>query len=114
MSPKIVCNARREGTKLSLMPSFDQHCAETTSELGEPFAEVHRWLDEFAGKPPHGMRHRKLRHHLAGIEAVRKIWGVQAAEAARLHIVADLKQDGWTEEHAFPMDENDYRRMGLF
>ena len=41
--------------------------------LGKPFEEVHRWLDEFAGQPPYGMRHRKLRHHLAGIEQVRKL-----------------------------------------
>jgi hypothetical protein len=37
------------------------------------------------------MRHRKLRHHLAGIEQARKLWGDQAAEAARLYIIADLK-----------------------
>ena len=78
------------------MPSFPQHCTETTVLLGEPFEEVHRWLDEFAGQPPHGMRHRKRRHHLAGIDQVRKLWGDQAAKAARLHIIADLKQEGWT------------------
>ena len=96
------------------MPAFEQHCAETVSQLGEPFAEVHRWLDEFAGQPPHGMRHRKLRHHLAGIEAVRQLWGDQAAEAARLHIVADLKQEGWREGQPFPRDEQHYKAMGLF
>ena len=48
--------------------------------LGKPFEEVHRWLDEFAGKPPYGMRHRKLRHHLAGIEQARKLWGVPVIE----------------------------------
>jgi hypothetical protein len=96
------------------MPSFEQHCAETMSALGKPFEEVHLWLDEFAGKPPYGMRHRKLRHHAAGIEQVRKLWGDQAAKAARLHIIADLKQDGWTETHQFPRNEDDYKRMGLF
>jgi len=96
------------------MPSFTEHCAETTLALGHPFEEVHRWLDEFAGKPPHGMRHRKLRHHLAGIERVRKLWGDQAAAAARLHIIADLKQEGWTEDQPFPKDEDHYKRMGLF
>lgn len=96
------------------MPSFTQHCAETTAVLGKPFEEVHRWLDEFAGKPPYGMRHRKLRHHLAGIEQVRKLWGDQAAEAARLHIIADLKQEGWTEDQPFPRDEEHYQRMGFF
>jgi len=74
------------------MPSFTQHCADTTAVLSKPFKEVHRWSDEFAGKPPYGMRHRKLRHHLAGIDQVRKLWVDQAASVMRLHIVADLKQ----------------------
>jgi hypothetical protein len=47
------------------------------------------------------MRHRKLRHHLAGIEQARKLGDDQSAAAARLHIMADLKQAGWTEEHPF-------------
>jgi len=96
------------------MPSFTEHCAETTAVLGKPFEEVHRWLDEFAGLPPYGMRHRKLRHHLAGIEQVRKLWGDQAATAARLHIIADLKQEGWAEDQPFPRDEQHYKGMGLF
>ncbi|HZM05951.1 MAG TPA: hypothetical protein VFC44_23360 [Candidatus Saccharimonadales bacterium] len=96
------------------MPSFQEHCAETVVALGEPFEQVHLWLDEFAGKPPHGMRHRKLRHHRAGVEEVRKLWGDQAAEAARLHIIADLKQEGWTAVMPFPRDESHYKNMGLF
>jgi hypothetical protein len=96
------------------MPSLAEHCSETTTVLGDPFERVHRWLDEFAGKLPYGMRHRKLRHHLAGIEQVRKLWGDQAAKAARLHIIADLKQEGWTEGQPFPRDETHYQRMGLF
>ena len=76
------------------MPSFTQHCAKTTAMLGKPFEDVHLWLDEFAGQPPYGMRHRRVRHHLAGIEQARQLWGDQAAEAARLHIIANLKQEG--------------------
>ena len=96
------------------MPRFEEHCAETAAAMGEPFEDVHRWLDEFAGKPPRGMRHRKLRHHLAGIAEVRSLWGEQAGEAARMHIIADLKMEGWTERDPFPRDEADYRKMGLF
>ena len=96
------------------MPSFTEHCAETTAALGMPYEDVHRWLDEFAGKPPLGMRHRKVRHHFAGIEQVRKLWGDQAATAARLHIIANLKQEGWTEDMPFPRDEQHYKGMGLF
>ena len=96
------------------MPSFTEHCADTMVPLDHPFEEAHRWLDEFAGKPPYGIRHRKLRHHLAGIEQVRKLGSDQAAAAARLHIIADLKQEGWTEDQPFPRDEQHYKRMGLF
>ncbi|MGD0814947.1 MAG: hypothetical protein ABSA83_15185 [Verrucomicrobiota bacterium] len=96
------------------MPSFSEHCTKTIAALGKPFEEVHLWLDEFAGKPPYGMRHRKVRHHLAGIEQVRKLWGNQAAEAARIHIIADLKLEGWNENDPFPGSEDDYKRMGLF
>ena len=96
------------------MPSFQQHCEESVRLFGEPFEQVHRGLDEFAGRPPHGMRHRKFRHHGAGIEEVRKRWGEEAAAAARQHIIADLKMEGWTEDLRFPKDEQDYVQMGLF
>jgi len=96
------------------MPSFDQHCLETATILGKPFEEVHKWLDELAGQPPYGMRHRKVRHHLKGIEEVRKMWGDQAAEAARIHVTSDLRQEGWKDGMPFPQDEQHYKSMGLF
>jgi hypothetical protein len=96
------------------MPSFEQHCSESLGRFGKPFSDVHKWLDELAGRPPWGMRHRKFRHHRAGIEEVRKRWGDEAAAAARQHIVSDLKMEGWTEDQPFPRDETDYVRMGLF
>jgi hypothetical protein len=96
------------------MSSFEQHCAESIQFFGQPFAEVHRWLDEFAGKPPYGMRHRRVRHHLTGIAEVRKLWGPDATAAARQHVISDLKLEGWTESDAFPKDERDYVKMGLF
>jgi hypothetical protein len=92
-----------------------QHCEECLLKLGEPFNEVHAWLDEFQGKPPHGMRHRKFRHHQKGIEEVRKMWGGRAAEAATLHIVSDLKMEGWDpEKDKIPYNQGQYEEMGLF
>ena len=38
----------------------------------------------------------------------------EAAVAARQHIIADLREEGWTEQDHFPRDEADYKRMGLF
>lgn len=93
---------------------FEEHCAESMVLFGAPFAEVHLWLDEFAGKPGIGMRHRRKRHHCAGVEFIRRMYGDRAAEAARRHIISDLMMEGWTEGDHFPEDELDYVKMGLF
>jgi hypothetical protein len=93
---------------------FEDHCAECARKLGSPFPEVHEWLDEFAGQKSYGMRHRKVRHHLAGIALTTQLFGSEAAEAARLHIIADLEGEGWSEGDHFPVDEKDYERMGFY
>lgn len=96
------------------MPSYEQHCRESVALFGQAFSEVHLWLDEFAGKPPYGMRHRKLRHHEAGIREIARLFGLEAAEAGKRHILSDLREEGWTEADPFPRDEAHYLRMGLF
>ena len=93
---------------------FDEHCEESVILFGEPFEQVHRWLDEFAGKKPYGMKHRKKRHHLAGIMEIERLYGERAALAAKQHIISDLKMEGWKEEDHFPVSEIDYIKMGLF
>lgn len=70
------------------MPSLEQHCQECQEKLGNRFEEVNLWLDElFAAMGP---KHRDVRHHQGGVEEVRKKWGDLAAEAAKLHIIADI------------------------
>jgi len=96
------------------MSIFEDHCAESLRIFGEPFERVHIWLDEFAGSPEYGFRHRRKRHHEAGIREAADLFGEEAAEAARVHILSDLRGEGWTERNRFPMDEADYVRMGLF
>jgi hypothetical protein len=96
------------------MSSFEKHCEESAQLFGRPFEEVHRWLDEFAGAPGIGMKHRRKRHHEAGIRQAMKLFGELAGQAARQHIISDLKEEGWTELDHFPRDEEDYVRMGLF
>lgn len=93
---------------------FEDHCEESIRLFGKPYEEVHLWLDEFAGKPPYGMRHRKLRHHLEGIKEVEKLFSEEAALAAKAHIISDLKLEGWKETDRFPVDERDYVKMGFF
>ena len=96
------------------MSRFEEHCAESLRLFGSPFEEVHRWLDEFAGTPAFGFRHRRKRHHEAGIREAMTLFGPAAGEAARRHIISDLMEEGWTEQDHFPRDEADYVKMGLF
>lgn len=96
------------------MASFKEHCQETIKLLGKPYKEVHRWLDEFAGSEEFGMQHRKKRHHEAGIKEVIRQFGEVAGEAARQHIITDLKMEGWTEKDPFPKNEKHYVEIGLF
>jgi DNA-binding FadR family transcriptional regulator len=93
---------------------FEAHCAASSRLFGESFEQVHQWLDEYFSTPL-GAKHRRKRHHLAGIELVRQRWGDKAAEAARQHIIDDLKDEGWVEgRDRIPLDEADYARLGLF
>jgi len=97
------------------MPTFEEHCEDAREVLGRDFAEVHRWLDAFHGLQPYGTRHRRVRHHEYGIAEVIELFGEEAGLAARLHIVSDLKKDGWkTEENHFPKNEEDFVKMGLW
>jgi hypothetical protein len=55
--------------------------------LGEPFTEVHKFLDELFKYV--GPTHRSFRHNRRGVENVRKRWGDKAAQAAKIHIERD-------------------------
>lgn len=93
---------------------LSDHCTESILLFGKPFEEVHQWLDEFAGAPGIGFKHRKIRHHLQGIEEIRKLFGDTATEVGLQHIKSDLKEEGWQKTDRFPKDENDYKKLGLF
>lgn len=73
---------------------FKDHCKECEEKLGKPFDVVHRWLDEYAKLYFPSTIHRAMRHHIAGVEEVRHKWGDEAAKAAELHILADMKDEG--------------------
>ena len=96
------------------MSTFKEHCEQAIIQLGKPYEEVHNWLDEFAGKPGYGMRHRRVRHHLEGIKRVRELFGEVAGIVARQHVIADLKEEGWNENDPLPANERDYVRIGFF
>jgi len=96
------------------MSKFEDHCNESTKLFGKPYEEVHLWLDEFHSNELYKMRHRRLRHHEAGINEVIRLFGQEAGAVAKQHIISDLKEEGWKEGDPFPRDEVQYVKMGLF
>ena len=80
------------------MSSLKEHCEDCVKAIGEPFEEVHIWLDAFFNKSG-SFAHRDERHHMAGVEEVRKMWGDKAAEAAKIHIMKDW---GFSTEGEIP------------
>lgn len=93
---------------------FRDHCEESVRLFGKPYEEVHAWLDELSASTKASIFHRRYRHHLKGIEEVRRLWGDDAAEVAKQHIISDLCLDGWKESDGLPKDMVDYINMGLF
>jgi hypothetical protein len=97
---------------MSYLAEHEKECVEI---LGEPFTEVHKFLDQYAFTYQYGMRHRHKLHHLQGIEEVRSLYGDKAAEAAKLHILADLALEGFpNDEDLIPKNEKHYKAIGLF
>ena len=72
-----------------------KHFDNCMKAFGKGYGPVHKWLDEYAGLTYPEMAHRCVRHHLAGVEEVRFMWGDGAAEAALLHIKDDLEWAGY-------------------
>lgn len=96
------------------MSTFAEHCRESLALFGDPYPALHRWLDEFQGTERYRMRHRRVRHHEAGIREAIRIFGEAAGPVARQHIVSDLREEGWTESDPFPKEDAHYVSMGLF
>ena len=70
------------------MDLFD-HEKECLDELGEPWTEVHVFMDQFAQKY-RGFLHRRLLHHKLGIELAVQKFGETARRAAELHVTQDI------------------------
>lgn len=94
--------------------TFEEHCKESIEKFGKPYEEVHRWLDKFAHSKEYGMKHRRVRHHLQGIKEAEELFGKEAGEVAKAHIISDLKLEGWKESDPFPKNEKHYVSMGLY
>ena len=84
-----------------------EHCADCKRLLGHEWKEVHKWLDALFAE--YGASHRCHRHHVEGIEEIRKMWGDEAAAAAKIHILVDCwgipskaeYVNGWVDVNGF-------------
>jgi hypothetical protein len=93
----------------------EDHCKRCEEILGKPFKEVHLWLDELFHMKIFGPWHRCVRHNWEGIAQVKAMWGDEAAEAAKIHIMDDLRSEGgMISESDIAKDQDDYKRRGYF
>ncbi len=66
-----------------------EHCARCEKLLGQPWPEVHAFLDQFFAQFPYEA-HRIILHHALGVERVVALFGPEARKAAILHIRDDM------------------------
>ncbi|MHC4916783.1 MAG: DUF6915 family protein [Planctomycetota bacterium] len=76
----------------------EEHARSCEAALGEPFTEVHDFLDRYSQAFPR--QHRKLYHHRRGIAVIAERFGPEAARAAEMHILED--------EGSIPEDHTHY------
>jgi hypothetical protein len=74
------------------MTRLREHEEDCIRELGEPFTEVHQWLDDISRCE--GPGHRGYRHNRTGVEEVRRRLGDRAAKAAEIHLRGDEEMAG--------------------
>jgi hypothetical protein len=79
------------------------HEAKITQLFGEPWTDVHVWLDQYFGN--FGPIHRRLLHHQLGVELAVKLFGEGARGPAEQHIRDDLQLD---DAEALPEDWGRY------
>jgi hypothetical protein len=79
------------GGALARRETHEQDCVRL---LGQPYAEVHEWLDHYAKEyNPHVYLeyHRKFRHTEEALDEKFEEWGHYRQMAAKIHIVRDCE-----------------------
>ena len=65
-----------------------EHEARCLEILGQPFSEIHQFMDQFFPRY-RDYSHRVILHHLQGVALVKKRFGRAAGQAALLHLKDD-------------------------
>jgi len=71
------------------MASLKVHCNDCRKKFGNPYKNVHTYLDQYAKSYKGSKLHRHILHNERGIREVRRFLGAEASQAARLHIDRD-------------------------
>ena len=67
------------------------HCEDCMEKLGKDWNEVHAWLDGLSCIDGQlNINHRRWRHHDEALEEIREMWGDEAVEAAKIHLIRDF------------------------
>ena len=77
------------------MARIKEHMGDCRRLLNESHKQVHKFLDQYAELFPVEIfteYHRGFLHNRYGIEVVRSLWGVEAGQAAIIHIVRDYTE----------------------
>ena len=82
------------------MATVNKHCDDCKDILDKEYRYVHIWLDFYARVftiRPYGVYHRSFRHNDYGLKVIEGMWGREAREAAKIHLVRDI-DDSWPED----------------
>ncbi len=66
----------------------EHHARTCEGALGHPYHEVHDFLDQYSKRFPR--EHRKAYHHRQGLRLIADRFGLEAVEAAEMHIFEDV------------------------
>ena len=96
------------------MPSIKTHCYISKSRTGNPFKELHEWIDE--PQKEKGKQHRDYRHTLNDetLEYVKKRWGIVGVIEWLFHISVDYLSSSysWSKRSKYSKNYN-YIKFGL-
>lgn len=92
----------------------EDHEKATFEVFGKPFSEVHAFLDQFHVQFPGG-NHRRVLHHMRGVDLVEQHFGKAARGPAILHIYDDFGflPESWTDldDYFVPLREGEEEEM---
>ncbi|MGV1098731.1 DUF6915 family protein [Thiovibrio sp. JS02] len=99
------------------MAYLHEHCFDCKQRLGKEWKEVHKWLDALFAE--YGAAHRCHRHHTEGIEEIRRMWGDEAAIAAKIHVLVDCwgipsradYENGWVNSNGYTEESTEQEAL---